>query len=127
MQRTARRYIDDRPSVAVDHALCNLRSEPERTFEIKGNDLVEHRFRYLVGGNGRRHASIVDEDVETTELLIGGGGEPINVIPPAGVCRDSQGATTEPSHFLSCRLTSIKLATRNDHVGSTTRESAHHL
>jgi hypothetical protein len=30
---------------------------PERTFEIEGNDLVEHRFRYLVGRNGRRHAA----------------------------------------------------------------------
>jgi hypothetical protein len=63
-----------------------LRSEPERTFEIKGNDLVEHRFRHLVRRNGRRHAGIVDEDVDTTELLIGGCGEPIDAIPPAGIC-----------------------------------------
>jgi hypothetical protein len=33
----------------------------------------------------------------------------------------------KPSHFLSGRLTRIKFATRNDHVGSTLCESAHHL
>jgi hypothetical protein len=67
------------------------------------------------------------EDVDTTERLIGGCGKPINVVPPAGVCRDGQRATTEPSHFLSGRLTGIKLAARNNHVGSTLGECAHHL
>jgi hypothetical protein len=41
--------------------------------------------------------------------------------------RDGQRATTEPSHFLSGRLTGIKLAARNNHVGSTLGECAHHL
>ena len=69
-------------------------------------------------GVERRHARVVDEDVDPAELGVGDVGERLDVVPVADVTRPSDRPSPEPAglggHLVACRL----LPTDDDDVGA---------
>ena len=76
----------------------------------------------------RRHARVIDQDVDLAEALVSGIGQRLELVPIADMAAVRQGLAPEALlHILRQRLAVVELATRDDDIGSVLGESEHHL
>ena len=62
------------------------------------------------------------------ELVVGGVGEPLQVVPTPDMAGDGQRPTTRLlAHLLGDLLAGLDAAAGDDDVGAVTREGEHHL
>src|SRR3546814_21007985 len=59
----------------------DLACKAERSLEVQVHHRIEQVFGHLVAGAGRRHAGVVDKDVDAAELGIGGGDQAVDLVP----------------------------------------------
>jgi hypothetical protein len=79
--RSHRGHIDDGAGSTLDHVRRHGLDREQGGFQIDGHEPIEFFLRHTQQRGAAKDARIVDEDVDMTEFLHGGGRHPFNVAP----------------------------------------------
>ena len=113
--------------LAGRHSLGNLRGEPKWSLEVEVHHAVEQRFADLMRWLSRRHAGIVDQNVDATEFGIGKFDQAIDIRPATCMGGDGERSAAHGAHVGGGGFTGVQLAAGDNQVGAAGGEGLHHL